>query len=138
MNADWLSPPPPPEGCEGYLAGTDVHQLPCGGCKFCRRVTEKWAKFKEDVDDVLPSAVVDPSRLFQAAVNQLKAVNIPQDVAPNWYPTYSMDDICKWQQEDPDLTQIWFWIHDDIEPSEGDIAISSSITKFYWLNRNLI
>ena len=136
VNADWLSRPP--EGCEGYLAGTDVHQLPCGGCKFCRRVTEKWAKFKEDVDDVLPSAVVDPSRLFQAAVNQLKAVDIPQDVAPNWYPTYSMDDICKWQQDDPDLTQIWFWIHDDIEPSEGDIAISSSITKFYWLNRNLI
>ena len=112
--------------------------MPCGGCKFCRRVTEKWAKFKEDVDDALPSAVVDLSRLFQAAVNQLNAVDIPQDVAPNWYPTYSMDDICKWQQEDPDLTQIWFWIHDDIEPSEGDIAISSYITKFYWLNRNLI
>ena len=29
-------------------------------------------------------------------------------------------------------------IQDGIEPSEGDIAFSSSITKLYWLNRNLI
>ena len=126
VNDDWLSRPP--KGCERYIAGTGVQQLPCGGCKFCKRVTENWVKFKKDVDDILPSAMVDPSRLFHAAVNQLNAVDIPRD----------MDDICKRQQEDPDLTQIWFWIHDDIEPSDGDIAISSSITKFYWLNRSLI
>ena len=34
-----------------------VGGLPCGGCKFCSRMREKWVNFLEKVDYVIPLAV---------------------------------------------------------------------------------
>ena len=57
-NADGLSRIPDPEfSCDCYSAGRDLDSLPCGGCAFCRRAHEQWARFADDVDDVVPLAM---------------------------------------------------------------------------------
>ena len=40
-----------------YLAGQNPARLPCNGCPHSAKLTEKWARFAEDVDDVVPTAV---------------------------------------------------------------------------------
>ena len=57
-NADALSrlPNRVPE-CDCYNAGTRLEDLPCGGCHYCTKAHHEWARFCEDVDDVIPLAV---------------------------------------------------------------------------------
>ena len=54
--------------CDCYRAGSKVEELPCGGCKYCRRAHQQWARFNEDVDDVIPLSVrsVDLSQSDQS------------------------------------------------------------------------
>ena len=47
------------ELCRGYKAGVKIEELPCGGCRFCGRMQDKWGKFEEEVDDVVPLAPND-------------------------------------------------------------------------------
>ena len=56
VNADTLSRVPDElEFCPNY-DGTDVKDLPCGGCKFCTRAHNNWARFDDEIDDVIPLA----------------------------------------------------------------------------------
>ena len=58
VNADGLSRIPDPLlYCNCYTAGCSVESLPCGGCHFCKRAHKEWARFEDDVDDVVPLAV---------------------------------------------------------------------------------
>ena len=60
-NADALSRLPDDiPRCDCYRAGSEVASLPCGGCKYCSRAHQQWARFEDDVDDVVPLAVVLP------------------------------------------------------------------------------
>jgi len=43
--------------CNCYQAGKDVSDLPCGGCQHCQRLHDRWERFEEDVEDVVPLAV---------------------------------------------------------------------------------
>ena len=54
----WL--PDMVELCRGYKAGVKIEELPCGGCRFCVRMQDKWGKF-EEVDDVVPLVVREVS-----------------------------------------------------------------------------
>ena len=57
-NADALSRVPDVlDYCDCYKVGQNLNSLPCGGCKFCKRAQQQWARFEEDVDDVIPLAV---------------------------------------------------------------------------------
>ena len=57
-NADGLSRIPDTlEQCDCYHAGVTLESLPCGGCPYCTRAHNQWARFNEDVDDVIPLAV---------------------------------------------------------------------------------
>jgi hypothetical protein len=40
--------------CNCYQAGKKLETLPCGGCRICQRAHLQWARFEDDVDDVLP------------------------------------------------------------------------------------
>ena len=40
--------------CDCYRAGTRIEDLPCGGCHYCSKVHRQWARFYDDVDDVVP------------------------------------------------------------------------------------
>ena len=57
-NADGLSRIPDTlQPCDCYNAGIKVEELPCGGCRYCQRAHQQWARFEEDVDDVVPLAI---------------------------------------------------------------------------------
>ena len=43
--------------CDCYKAGMSVENLPFGGCAYCRRPHRQWARFNDDVDDVVPLGV---------------------------------------------------------------------------------
>ena len=43
--------------CDCYNAGIKVEELPCGGYCYCQRAHQQWARFEEDVDDVVPLAI---------------------------------------------------------------------------------
>ena len=59
-NADSLSRiPSTVPVCDCYFAGCNVHDLPCGGCNFCTKIHNQWARFEDDVDDVIPLAARD-------------------------------------------------------------------------------
>ncbi|XP_056157718.1 uncharacterized protein LOC130132152 [Lampris incognitus] len=55
-NADALSRSPKP-ACDCYHAGESLDSLPCGGCSYCHREHHHWARFSDDVDDVVPLAI---------------------------------------------------------------------------------
>ena len=57
-NADFLSRCPEDiKYCDCYEAGVTLESLPCEGCKFCTRLHTQWARFEDDVDDVVPLAI---------------------------------------------------------------------------------
>ena len=57
-NADPLSRRPDDlKYCDCYEAGVTLKSLPCGGCSFCTRLHNQWARFEADVDDVVPLAI---------------------------------------------------------------------------------
>ncbi len=65
-NADGLSRrPADEEPCDCYEAGAELNSLPCEGCAYCTRAHHQWARFHEDVDDVVPIGV------REVAVDQL-------------------------------------------------------------------
>ena len=43
--------------CDCYEAGVTLESLPCGGCNFCTCLHHQWARFEDDVDDVVPLAI---------------------------------------------------------------------------------
>ena len=58
-NADGMSRIPEKDTCDCYVAGQRVETLPCGGCDYCQRVHTQWARFEDEVDDVVPITVRD-------------------------------------------------------------------------------
>lgn len=42
------------EACDCYNAGKRAESLPCGGCKYYRKVEEQWERFTNEVDYVVP------------------------------------------------------------------------------------
>ena len=84
LNADGLSRIPDTlQECGCYRAGTEVSDLPCGGCSYCRRAHRQWARFNDDVDDVVPLAVRD--------INVQEADQVPsnQHTVSNWVENMS-------------------------------------------------
>lgn len=43
--------------CDCYQVRKNLSDLPCQGCKHCQRLHEQWARFEDDVDDVVQLAV---------------------------------------------------------------------------------
>lgn len=56
LNADFWSRLGEKPDCHEYKLGFDLDSLPCGGCQYCTRAHNVWAKFAKEVDDVQPLA----------------------------------------------------------------------------------
>ena len=56
-NADGLSRLPTRGACKEMSIFIPLESLPCGGCKYCMNVHEKWQDFVK-VDNVVPLATV--------------------------------------------------------------------------------
>ena len=57
LNADGMFRIQVESACDCYVAGEDVESLPCRGCEYCRRFHSQWARFEDEVDDVVPITV---------------------------------------------------------------------------------
>ena len=94
------------------------------------------------MDDVLPSTVLDPLKIINA---DNRAVNVEDakestlhTPAPNWCSTLLVSDIRDKQREDPDLILAVNWVFNETVPTQAELAMSSTVARFYWSNRNLL
>ena len=81
------------ELCRGYKAGVKIEELPCGGCRFCVRMQDKWGKFEEEVDDVVPLAV--------------REVGLEPR---GWVENYTKEELRKVQPEDEIVGKVLRWL----------------------------
>ena len=142
MNKQWEQLTRPPDECNCYQAGNDPSKLPCGGCKYCTRMSKQWEQFPLDVDDVLPSTVIDPLKIINADIRTVNVEDAKESTlhtpAPNWCSTLLVSDIRDKQREDPDLILAVNWVFNETVPTQAELAMSSTIARFYWSNRNLL
>ena len=142
MSKQWEQLTRPPDECNCYQAGNDPSKLPCGGCKYCTRMSKQWEQFPLDVDDVLPSTVIDPLKIINADIRTVNVEDAKESTlhtpAPNWCSTLLVSDIRDKQREDPDLILAVNWVFNETVPTQAELAMSSTVARFYWSNRNLL
>ena len=142
MNKQWEQLTRPSDECNCHQAGNDLSKLPCGVCKYCTRMSKQWEQFPLDVDDVLPSTVIDPLKIINADIRTVNVEDAKESTlhtpAPNWCSTLLVSDIRDKQREDPDLILAVNWVFNETVPTQAELAMSSTIARFYWSNRNLL
>ena len=142
-NADALSRRPDEmEYCDCYQAGVKLESLPCGGCHFCSRLHNQWARFEDDVDDVIPLAIRRETSGEILDVNQ--DVQETDEDHPDfelvdeaiWLPRYTPTELRDLQLKDPDLGKIIPWLESDSKPPLEELYLCSKSVKRLWLNRS--
>ena len=115
-NADGMSRlPDMVELCRGYKAGVKIEELPCGGCRFCGRMQDKWGRFEEEVDDVVPLAVREVS------------------LEPGgWVENYTKDELRKVQLEDDIVGKVLRWLELGGEPQREELLLADPAVKYFW------
>ena len=97
-NADALSRIPMVDGSICPLDG--LEDLPCKGCSYCKRATDKWGAFLEEVDYVVPlSRTATPSKV--QCVTKVVSTGIRKR-------TFS--EIATSQKTDPDISILYQWL----------------------------
>ena len=125
-NADALSRPPEEScDCDCYKAGNDVTKLPCGGCPYCTKIHQEWAKFVEDVDDVIP-----------LAIRQIQNEEVEEK--QEWFPKSTPEEMQELQRKDKDLKPLFEWFEKDDRPSRNQIMIESPAVRNYWRHWNRV
>ena len=118
QNADGLSRIPIRENiCKNYKTEIKLENLPCGGCNFCKRLDQQWAKFETDVNDVVPLAI---RRIHN----------------PSWCFSYSLDELRNMQLEDPVISTLLDWLENDIDPDQNDLMLHKPALKRFWRNKS--
>lgn len=131
-NADALSRIPDTlVHCNCYQAGVDVCQLPCQGCPYCKRAHRQWSRFEDDVDDVVPLAMVMPT-----ASPTVRVVSSTGD--SNWADIICPNERKEAQVKDPDLQVLRQWVQENKQPSQEELAAQSPVVKKLWANRPLL
>ncbi|XP_023205547.1 uncharacterized protein LOC106700194 [Xiphophorus maculatus] len=121
--------------CDCYQAGKDVMELPCRGCSHCQRLHKQWARFEEDVDDVVPLVIrhVTGEEVGSSTQEQHQAeaeTEIPQI---NWMQTLSSQQLSAAQKEDTVLSILHSWKEAGSLPTKDEVAIESPAVRKYWL-----
>ena len=115
-NADGMSRlPDMVELCRGYKAGVKIEELPCGGCRFCVRMQDKWGKFEEEVDDVVPLAV--------------REVGLEPG---GWVENYTKEELRKVQLEDEIVGKVLRWLELGGEPQREELLLADPAVKYFW------
>ena len=115
------------EPCDCYTAGSKVQDLPCGGCSYCTRAHQQWARFDEDVDDVIPLAVRSVSSVGSEPIT---------DNTCNWIEGLSSMQVRESQLNDPDIGLILYWLEHGYDPSTRELKLCSPETRSLWLTRS--
>lgn len=105
-NADALSRiPNESDVCTQYRSGVPLQDLPCGGCKYCKKVQSQRKTFEEDIDYVIPLAIRSVN-----VSNLIETVSIM-----GMLPNYSNGDFQELQGQDKHVGTVisWFaWDHE--------------------------
>ena len=131
QNADSLSRIRDPlKKCDCYTAGCKLENLPCGGCPYCRRAHRQWARFDEDVDDVVPLCVcwVD--------LGVPEQTSHESDQSSNWVESLSSLQLRQAQTNNENIGIIMHWLEHSYEPSTRQLQLSSPDTRALWLARD--
>jgi len=117
--------------CNCYFAGQGINDLPCGGCRFCKRAHEQWGRFHDEVDDIVPLAVT------QVRTVQLGSRVGEQEVADGtaWCQLIPKETIRGQQQGDPDIAAVMKWAQDGVDLTQAELARSGPSVKYFWLVR---
>ena len=132
QNADGVSRIPLEEDlCDCYVAGKDLSSLPCGGCPYCTRCHRQWARFEEDVDDVIPIVVrriatelADPNENQEELQPELTVLQ-----------GYSFKQLREEQLKDPEVQVVINWMESD-PPSQATLFRQGKVTKRLWACRS--
>ena len=133
-NADALSRIRDPlKECDCYKAGLSVEELPCGGCPYCRRAHRQWARFHDDVDDVVPMVIrsidldmtQDNSQPqgTQGASNAPVSPHLPR--TSNWADSLSSFQLSEAQSNDPNIGIVMHWLEHCYTPTARELQLSS-------------
>ena len=135
-NADPLSRRPDDvKYCDCYEAGVTLESLPCGGCKFCTCLHNQWARFEDDVDDVVPLAI----RRVTLEDEDVDWDNILSTDFPSseestaWLPRYTPEELRQAQLNDPGLAKLIDWLESGKSPALADLYLCSPAVKKFWL-----
>ena len=119
-NADALSRiPNESDVCTHYRSGVPLQDLPCEGCKHCKKVPSQRKIFEEDIEYVIPLAIRTVN-----VNNRVKTVSI-MGVLPN----YSNGYLQELQRQDKNVSTVTSWEH---EPSKQGMQMCSPATRHLW------
>ena len=89
------------ETCDHFKQGTNLAQLPCGGCPSCTKKQNQWEHFENEANDVIPLGIspAKPAMLNQEVFNRrVQTRNMdhqdPEKATPsqqktiNWFRNY--------------------------------------------------
>lgn len=127
VNADVLSRLYDNEPCKEMSIFNPPTSLPCGGCKYCVKVHEKWQDFIK-IDNVIPLAEKRSMGMTEEAVS----VNT---VATSYGIQYTTDQLSAEQAKDQDLQLVLHWLNSQEEPAETDLFLADQAAKKYHINR---
>ena len=122
----------PLKDCDCYRAGSKFEELPCGGCKYCRRANQQWACFNEDVTDIIPLSV----RSVDLSQSDQSRPEMEPHPAPNWVESLSSFQLRQAQLNDKDIGIITHWLEHSYEPSTRELQLCVPMTRALWLLRD--
>lgn len=126
--------------CDCYQAGKNLSDLPCRGCKHCLRLHEQWARFEDNVDDVVPLAV----RCVQSgSENRGDNIQLMQTGQPhahmmetsvvNWLQSVSPEELANLQKNDPVLSILYMWKESGKLPTKDQVILEGPAVRKFWL-----
>ena len=146
LNADALSRRPNDDPC---LVISDPKMLPCGGCKHCLKIHQKWLDFEAHVNDVVNLAdrvkanfvcsndtapAVSPPLETKIKILSLTEMVQNDDIE---ILGFSREEIVKHQQDDHNLQFLRDFLLYGTIPSDQDVKFSHPASQFYFNNRNM-
>ena len=90
------------------------------GCRFCVRMPDKWGKFEEEVDDVVPLAVREVGLEPEGRVEN-----------------YTKEELRKVQLEDDIVGKVLRWLELGGEPHREELLLADPAVKYFGGSRRI-
>ena len=93
---------------------------------------KQWARFKDNVDDVIPLAVRSVEVVLQdQATSGTQAFS-------NWMEGLSSPELRRAQIEDPNIGIVINWLEHSYETTTRELQLTGPETRTLWLNRDFL
>ena len=124
-----------PMDCNCYQAGKEATEMPCQGCSHCQRLHEQWARFEEDVDDVVPLVIRQITTQDSGSSTELQEqVGADHHTSTvNWLQPLNCQQLTSAQKDDPVLSILHNWKESGVLPTREQVTMESPAVRKYWL-----